>query len=104
VDPAPEILARLERLAAAQIRFLPAAQISTHYVFERDGFLALVERRDSGFGGIGSPGRLTEHGFAPLVERTRGPVFVAKGHEERATPEQAAAARAFFADLKSALA
>jgi hypothetical protein len=104
VDLAPGILARLERLAAVRIKLLPVPQIATHFVFERDGYLALADRREGGFGSVGSPGRMTENGFAPLVERAAGPVFLAKGHEEPASSEEAAAARAFLADLKSALA
>lgn len=38
-----------ERLAAAGIDLLPA-EITTHFLFVRGGFVSLVERRDKGFG------------------------------------------------------
>ena len=93
----------LERLAAAGIQLLPAVEISTHYVFERDGFVALVERTAIGFGGIGSAGLLTGNGFAALVRRGDRAFFVARGFEQEATKEQAAAIQAFSSDLKRAL-
>ena len=62
----------LERLVAAGIQLLPAVEITTHYVFERDGFVALVERTPEGFGGIGSPGLLTGTGFARVRVRSTG--------------------------------
>jgi|SRR3954453_23088456 len=94
---------QLERLVAAGIQLLPVVEISNHYVFERDGFVALVERRGEGFGGIGSAGRLTEKGIAPLVLRGDGAFFVAKGLEQAASPEQVEQIRRFQADLKFAL-
>jgi hypothetical protein len=83
---------------------LPAVEITTHYVFERDGFVALVERTPDGFGGIGSAGILTGKGFAALVHRGTRSYFVAKDFEQQAQPEQVAALKRFSADLKSALA
>jgi hypothetical protein len=94
---------KLERLVAAGIQLLPTVQITTHFVFERDGFVALVERKAEGFGGIGSAGRLTEKGIAPLVLRGAAPFFVAKGFEEPATAEEVEKIRRFQADLKYAL-
>jgi hypothetical protein len=96
----PEIL---ERLAAAGIQLLPAIEISTYYVFERDGFVALVERTPEGFGGVGSAGILTGSGFAALIRRGSRAYFVAKGFEQEAEPEQVAALRNFSEDLKTAL-
>jgi hypothetical protein len=93
----------LERLAAAGIQMLPALEITTHYVFERDGFVALVERTPDGFGGIGSAGILTGNGFAALIHRGDRSYFVAKNFEQEAQPEQVAALKRFSADLKSAL-
>jgi hypothetical protein len=94
---------KLERLVAAGIQLLPAVEITTHYVFERDGFVALVERRKDGFGGIGSAGRLTEKGIAPLVSRGAESFFVAKGFEQLASADEAEQIRRFQADLKHAL-
>lgn len=94
---------KLERLVAAGIQLLPTVEITTHYVFERDGFVALVERRAEGFGGIGSAGRLTEKGIAPLVLRGTASFFVAKGFEQPATAEEVDRIRRFQADLKYAL-
>ena len=93
----------LERLAASGIRLLPAVEITTHYVFERDGFVALVERTPTGFGGVGSAGILTGQGFAALVQRGDRSYFVAKNFEQEAEPEQVNALRRFSADLKAAL-
>lgn len=93
----------LERLVAAGIQLLPALEINTHYVFERDGFLALVERAPEGFGGVGSAGILTGGGFAALIQRGDRFCFVAKGFEQEASDSQVAALRSFSADLKAAL-
>jgi len=93
----------LERLAASGISLLPAVEISSHYVFERDGFVALVERTPDGFGGIGSAGILTGSGFAALIRRGERSYFVARGFEQEAQPELAEGLRRFAADLKSAL-
>jgi hypothetical protein len=93
----------LERLAAAGIQLLPAAEITTHYIFERDGFVALIERTPEGFGGIGSAGILTGTGFAALIQRGERSCFVAKGFEQEAQPSQVEALRRFSADLKTAL-
>jgi hypothetical protein len=94
---------KLERLVAAGIQLLPIVEITNHYVFERDGFVALVERRAEGFGGIGSAGRITEKGIAPLVLRGSASFFVAKGFEQPATVEEVDQIRRFQADLKYAL-
>src|SRR6266849_2789998 len=94
---------KLERLAAAGIQLLPAVEITTHYVFERDGFVALVERTAEGFGSVGSAGILTGSGFAALIRRGERSYFVAKNFEQEAQPEQVAALRRFSADLNAAL-
>ena len=94
----------LERLAAANIQILPVTDIHTHFVLERDGFAALVERRDTAFGGVGAAGLLTEHGLSVLVWRGPQAFFVARGHEQPATPEQIAALRQFASDLQAAIA
>jgi len=73
---------KLERLAAAGIQLLPAVEITTHYVFERDGYVALVERTAEGFGGVGSAGILTGNGFAAWVQR--GPRSLLRSEEFRA--------------------
>ena len=93
----------LERLATARIQLLPAVEITTHYVFERDGFVALVERTPLGFGGIGSAGILTGSGFAALIRRGERSYFVAKNFEQDAKSEQVEALQAFSTDLKQAL-
>ena len=93
----------LERLAAAGIQLLPAVEIATHYVFERDGFVALVERTAEGFGSVGSAGILTGAGFAALIRRGERSYFVARNFEREAPPEQVESLRRFSRDLKSAL-
>jgi len=96
------VTAQIEKLAAAGIQLLPA-EITSHFIFQRDGFVAFVERRENliddrreeGFGNIGAPGLLTEHGFQAF--------FIAKGFEQAASDGQVRAIRAFAADLASAL-
>jgi len=82
---------------------LPAVEITTYYVFERDGFVALVERTPDGFGSIGSAGILTGNGFAALIHRGRSSYFVARNFEQEAQPEQVEAIKRFSRDLKLAL-
>lgn len=95
---------KLQKLVAARIQLLPALQIGSHFVLERDGFVALVERKDEGFGAIGTAGLLTMKGPAPLVWRGNDPWFVTKSFEQPATDEQVASLRAFQVDLQGALA
>lgn len=97
------LLARLERLLAARIELVPDLKITTHYVFARDGFAALVEKRDGGFGNAGTPGLVTEQGFAALLWRGEQGVFTGRGFELLATAEQVTAIRAFDRDLNEAL-
>jgi len=99
----PDLLARLERLAAANIDLLPADGVANHFVFTRDGVAVLVQRRDDGFGSIGSPGRITGRGFEPLVDAGDGPRFLFKGQETPASDAEASATRSLLADVKSAL-
>jgi hypothetical protein len=82
---------------------LPAVEVTTHYVFERDGFVSLVERTPDGFGGIGSAGILTGTGFAALIRRADRSFFVAKNFEQEAQPEQVESLKRFSLDLKTAL-
>lgn len=94
----------LERLVAAGIELVPAPEVVTHYIFTRDGFVSLVERRADGtFGGIGSAGLLVEQGLAPFITRGSKSFFVARGFEQEATPAQIDSIRRFSADLKQAL-
>lgn len=97
------LAAQLERLAAAGIQLLPLPELAHHFVFERAGCAVLVERRGDGFGGIGSPGALTERGFEALVERPAGACFVYKGGERLARAGEAEAARALLRDVQQAL-
>ena len=97
------MIAILEKLLAANIQIIPA-EITSHFILERDGFVAFVERRDEAFGNIGAPGLMTEHGFAALVWRGDQAFFIAKGFEQLASPEQVQKIRAFGTDLKNALA
>jgi hypothetical protein len=96
----------LEKLAAANIQLVPA-EITSHFIFERDGFVAFVERRaepaESPFGNIGAPGLMTERGFAALVWRGEQAAFVGKGFEEPASEDQVRQIRSFAADLANAL-
>jgi hypothetical protein len=94
---------QIERLAGLGIRLLPA-ELQNHYVFERDGFIAMVERTPEGFGAVGSPGLLTPKGFAALVWRSARPYLVGKGYEQPASAEEVENLRKFASDLKGALA
>lgn len=98
----------LERLVAAEIQLLPAAELTTHFLFERGGFVALVERRNLpsggiGFGQMGAPGLLCEAGMAHLMQGGGKAWFEAKGWKRDASAEEVAALRQFGADLKACL-
>jgi len=93
---------RLEKLSAAGIQIIPAG-VTSHYILERDGFVAFVERKGNDFGNIGAPGLMTEKGFAALVWRTGQPFFIARGFEEAATDEQVQKIRSFADDVNHAL-
>lgn len=96
-------LAIIEKLAGAGINLLPI-DLDHHFLFERDGFVALVERRrDDTFGNVGAAGLLTETGLAPLVWRGDAAKFVSKSGEQPATPEQIETLRNFQHDLEAAI-
>lgn len=100
----PETLRQLEQIAGLGIGLIPAAGVGSHFIFERSGFVVLVERRGDGFGRVGSPGKLMEgHGFAALVQRGGSDWFVAKGSEWPASAEEAETARHLFTQLKAIL-
>lgn len=92
----------LERLAAAGIQLL-TPDAKTHYLFARDNFVALVERRNDGVVNIGSTGMVTEAGLAFLVRREGQACFVSKGSETPAEPAQLEALARFSEDLMLAL-
>lgn len=98
-----DLIAVLEKLAAAEIQMVPA-EITSHFILARDGFVAFVERREESFGNIGTPGLMTERGFAAMIWRGDQPFFVGKGFEQPATNEQVQKIRTFGADLANALA
>lgn len=100
----PQLLSQLEKIAAAGIQILPVTQIPNHVVFERDGLAVLVERKGDGFGGIGSPGLISDKGFEPLVDMDGRSVFVFKGNVREPEPGQVESARSLLHDLKCALA
>lgn len=102
-----DVIDRLEKLAAAGIQIIPA-EITSHFMLERDGFVSLVERRqdalgEARFGNIGAPGLMTERGFAALIWRGDQAFFVAKAFEQSASAEQVQKLRAFASDLANAL-
>ncbi|MGA2434761.1 MAG: hypothetical protein ABSG25_05690 [Bryobacteraceae bacterium] len=98
-----DVAAQLEKLASAGIRYLPLPGLPHYFVFERDGFAALVEGTQDGFGGIGNAGLLTESGLAVLVWRGDRAYFRRKDFEQSASESQVAALRRFAEDLKRAL-
>ncbi len=93
----------LERLAGIGIHLL-TPDAKTHYLFARDAFVALVERRGDGAVNIGSTGLWKEGGLAYLVWREGQPYFVGKSSETPADRDQVAALRRFSEDLAGALA
>jgi hypothetical protein len=97
------VTGQLERLAAAGIQLLPLTELPSHYVLMRDGFAALVERRETGFGAAGAAGLLTEEGLAPLVWRSGKPWFINKTIEREATVAEVQALRRFADSLEAAL-
>lgn len=101
--PQPALLRKLECLANAGVQLLPASEITTHFVLERNGFILLVERTIDGFGQIGSPGLLTNQGFAALMWQGSSPFFVAKHFQQPATPQEVAAAREFTVIVKNCI-
>lgn len=93
----------LQRLVDAGIELLPALDLTTHFVFERGGFIALVERRADGFGNVGAPGILCETGMAQLVWRGKIAYFVSKSFERAAEAAEVEELRRFGKDLKKSL-
>jgi hypothetical protein len=93
----------LERLEALGIRLL-TPDAKTHYLFARDQFFALVERRGDGAVNVGSTGLWTGAGMAFLVWREDRAFFAAKGSEAPAEPGQVEELRRFSGDLQRALA
>lgn len=100
----PETRKQLEQISALGIGLIPSAGVNTHFLFERAGFVVLVERRGDGFGRVGSPGKLVEgHGFAALVRRGEEDWFVAKQGQWPAQAGEAQSARHLFTQLKAIL-
>ncbi len=97
------MIEKLEKLAAAGIQIIPA-EITSHFILERDGFVAFVERREDDFGNIGAPGLMTEQGYAALIWRGDQAFFTGRGFEQPASPEQIRSMRAFASELEKALA
>jgi len=93
---------RIESLTAAGFQIVPA-DIASHFLVERDGFVAFIERRGGDFGNIGAPGLMTERGFAALVWRADRAFFVGKGFEQPATAEQVQKLRDFARELEQAI-
>jgi hypothetical protein len=95
---------KFQKLVDANIELLPVPEITTHFVFHRDEFAALVDRVQDTFGQVGAAGLLTEKGIAPLLWRHENAVFVLKDFEQPASPRQVERLRAFQRDLETALA
>jgi hypothetical protein len=96
--------ATFQKLVDANIELLPVPEITSHFVFHRDGFAALVERVRDNFGRIGAAGLLTEQGLAVLQWRGSDAFFVLKDLEQPASTVEIDRLRAFQRDLESALA
>jgi hypothetical protein len=98
------IEAQLLALAHANIALVPA-DLSTHYLVTRDGFVCLVEKRAGGFGAIGSVCKLLDGGFAIVTWKSQHEArFVAKGQPpQTATSEEISQLRALARDLRAAL-
>jgi hypothetical protein len=94
---------KLERLAALGIELVPFPGMERYFVLARGPYATLVERRESQFGRIGATAMITDQGLAMLVWRGEQAYFVAKDHEQIATPEQVHCLRQFSSDLERAL-
>lgn len=95
--------AQLLSLAQANIQLAPA-DLSTHYLLEREGFVCLVEKREGGFGAIGSVCKLMDEGFAVVTSFGAEAWFVTKGKPRvPATLAEIETYRAFSRDLRRAL-
>ena len=95
---------KFQKLVDANIELLPIPEITTHFVFHRDGFAALVDRVQDGFGRVGTAGLLTERGIAPVIWKQGLAFFVLKDFEQPASLGQVAEIRSFQRDLEDALA
>ncbi len=95
---------KFQKLVDSNIELLPVPEITTHFVFHREGFAALVERVGDNFGRIGAAGLLTEKGLAALQWRGEEAIFVLKDFEQAATADDVARLRSFQRDLEAALA
>lgn len=100
----PELLSTLERLAQARFNLVPA-DLAGYFVFERDGFVCLVEKsKDGGFGSVGSVCRLFDEEFAVVLFYGERAFYARKGQpRSEATADEIALYRAFSADLRAAL-
>jgi hypothetical protein len=96
----PEISARL-----ANLHIELAAETNSHWVFAREGCIALAHRRDDGgFASLGSSGVMTEQGLAYLLWKAGQPLLAAHGGNELpADAETVAAIQQFSRDLQTAL-
>ena len=94
----------MERLARAGFQLL-AIPTANHCFLERNGFVALVEKRpDGALGAVGSPGLLADGCFAALVWNKETPVFISKGKSFPATGEQVESLRRFDEEIRAAVA
>jgi hypothetical protein len=94
---------KFQKLVDANIELLPVPEITTHFVFHREGFAALVERVRDNFGRVGTAGLLTEKGLALLQWRGDDAFFVLKDFDQPATNIEVERLRAFQRDLEAAL-
>ncbi len=92
-------VAVLESLLKAGFGFVTFERYARYLAVERDGFVALLETSEGKAKLYGQVGYHVGEGFAMLVERARGKVFVWKGESVAATPELLAAYERFKVDL-----
>jgi hypothetical protein len=95
---------KFQKLVDANIELLPLPEITTHFVFHRDGFAALVDRVRDTFGRVGAAGLLTQKGIAPLQWRGEQAFFVLKDFEQPAAAHEVEQLRDFQRDLEAAVA
>jgi hypothetical protein len=98
-----QLLACFQRLIDAGMDVIPSADIQNHLVVGRGEWAALIRIANGKLVGVGAAGKMSAHGFAPLISDQSGSAFVVKSYREPATDDQVLRVRSFAADLEQAI-